>query len=238
MGIIYEEQRRSDSPFIERVWRSRSEGINQFTSIAVFQWDLVVWTHQGKTQAAIQGPETQASLAPVPEDAEFFGILFRPGVYMPHLPASQFINSSASLPDASSRTFWLKGDSWQYPTYDHAETFVERLLRRNVLAWEPVVDDVLRGCQPHMSLRSVQRRFLHTVGLTYRTMQQIERARRAALLLREGKPILDVAYGLGYFDHAHLTHSLRTFIGQTPSQLIDKGSAGELSLLYKTDTFC
>ena len=85
MGIIF-EQRPSDSPFIEQVWQSRSENINSFVSVAVFQWDFVVWKHYGKTYVSIHGPETQATRAPVPDDAEFVGIIFRPGVFMPHLP--------------------------------------------------------------------------------------------------------------------------------------------------------
>jgi AraC-like DNA-binding protein len=68
-------------------------------------------------------------------------------------------------------------------------------------------------------------------------MHQIERARRAAILLQEGISILDTAYELGYFDHAHLTKSLKHFIGQTPTQLIDQSKAEQLSLLYKTDAF-
>jgi hypothetical protein len=33
--IIIDEERASDSPFVERVWRSHSEGVNPFLSIAV-----------------------------------------------------------------------------------------------------------------------------------------------------------------------------------------------------------
>ncbi len=237
MGIIVEE-RLSDSPFVERIWRSHSDDINTFTSIAANHLDLVVWKYQGKTNITLRGPETKATTAPVPEYAEFFGIVFKVGASIPHLPVSQLVDSDATLPDASSQSFWLKGAAWQFPTYENADTFVNRLVREGSLVHEPVVDAVIRGHLRDMSLRSIQRRFLRATGLTYRTMYQTERARRATLLLQNGVSILDTVHELGYFDQSHLTKSLKHFIGQTPAQLMDKNRAEQLSLLYKTDSFC
>jgi hypothetical protein len=235
---IYYELRPSDSPYIERVWHSRSENIDRFTSIGFSQLDLVFTKQRGKISVSLHGPETRASQAPVPEDAEFLGIIFKHGVYIPHLPMHTLVDSGAALPDATGRSFWLNGAAWQFPTYDNAEPFVQRLVRRDVLVREPVVDQVMRGLPPYMSLRSIQRRFLNATGLTYRTIQQIERARKAAILLQEGAPILDTAYNLGYFDQAYLTKSLKHFIGQTPTQLASADRAEQLSLLYKTPAFC
>jgi len=39
---------------------------------------------------------------------------------------------------------------------------------------------------------------------------------------------------LGYFDQAHLTRSLRRFIGETPAKVID--AQKQLSFLYKTSS--
>ena len=68
--------------------------------------------------------------------------------------------------------------------------------------------------------------------MTYATFRQIERARYAAILLREGNTILDVVSRLNYFDQAHLTRSLKRFIGLTPSKIIE--AQKQLSFLYKT----
>lgn len=46
--IIIDEERASDSPFIERVWRSHSEGPTPFLSIAVSHCELVMSRLQGK----------------------------------------------------------------------------------------------------------------------------------------------------------------------------------------------
>jgi methylphosphotriester-DNA--protein-cysteine methyltransferase len=139
-----------------------------------------------------------------------------------------------NLPDAGSRSFWLHRSAWQFPVVDTADTFVERLVRDELLIREPVVQAALQNQLKDRSLRTAQRHFLRTTGLTHSTMRQIERARYATILLRQGRAILDVVYEAGYFDQPHLTRALKHFIGLTPAQLIDRSSDVQLSFLYKT----
>jgi len=70
-----------------------------------------------------------------------------------------------------------------------------------------------------MSQRSVQRHFVRATGMTLSTLQQIQRARRAANLLVGGHPILDAAFEAGYYDQAHLTRSVKQLLGTTPKKL-------------------
>jgi methylphosphotriester-DNA--protein-cysteine methyltransferase len=65
---------------------------------------------------------------------------------------------------------------------------------------------------------------LRATGLTYKTIQQIERARSAVALLEQGAPISDTALELGYFDQAHLGNSLKRFIGKTPARITQKSA--------------
>jgi methylphosphotriester-DNA--protein-cysteine methyltransferase len=97
------------------------------------------------------------------------------------------------------------------------------------------VETALRGQLDDLSVRTARRHFLRTIGLTQKTVRQIERARYAAVLLRDGMSILDVVYKAGYFDQPHLTRSLKHFIGQTPAQIMQKNGAEQLSFLYKTE---
>ena len=62
--------------------------------------------------------------------------------------------------------------------------------------------------------------FLRVTGLTQGHIYQVERANRAAAMLRQGTPIPDTAYLAGYFDQPHLTRSLKQWIGYTPAQVI------------------
>ncbi|MEV0196565.1 helix-turn-helix domain-containing protein [Nonomuraea sp. NPDC050691] len=228
------ESRPSDSPYIERVWRSTSHDVSRMTSIAAAHWDLVFWQHRGQVNVAVLGPESKASQALVPEDATFFGILFSLGTSMPHLPISGLVDGSAEIPDATRESFWLKGSSWRLPDYDNAEAFVRRMVREGVVERDPLVAAALDDASPDVSERTLQRRFVAATGLTRGAIRQIDRARRAAVLIQEGVPIQDVIHRLGYFDQPHLARSLTRYIGRTATRLRDRDPAEPLSLLYKT----
>ncbi|MCF6470253.1 helix-turn-helix domain-containing protein [Nonomuraea sp. MG754425] len=225
------ESRPSDSPYVEQVWRSRSDGVGRMTSVAAASWDLVFWEHRGQVSVAVQGPERRASPAPVPEHSAFFGITFALGTSMPHLPMGLLVDGNLELPGATRRSFPLKGSSWPTPGYDDAEAFVRRLVREDVLVHDPIVAAVLGGRPPGVSERTVQRRFLATTGLTMGAVRQIRRAREAAVLIQRGRPVHDVIHLLGYYDQPHLARSLSRFVGRTATELAGPRPAEPLSLL-------
>jgi len=228
------EERLSDSPFVERIWRTESARAGTFISTAASHSEMVVWKYKGETGLTVRGPETKATPAAAPEDAEFFGIVFKLGTFMPHLPASKLVNHAVTLPEATSKSFWLQGAAWQFPSFENADTFVSRLMREGLLVQDRVVHNVLHDHPHELSIRSIRRRFLQATGLTPKTIQQIERARHALTLLQQGVSILDTVYEAGYFDQPHLTRSLRHFIGQTPAQIAAAYAPDPMSLLYKT----
>jgi len=232
------EERPSDSPYVERIWRSRSEQAESFISIAESHWGIVITKHKGKNVLTVRGPEMQATAAEGRDQAEYFGIQFKPGVFMPHLPANLVMDRrDLNLPEAGSRSFWLQSSAWQFPNFENADTFVNRLVRAGLLVRDPVVDAVLQGEPAGVSLRTVQRRFLQATGLTQNDFFQIERARFATTLLKEGTSILDTALEAGYFDQPHLTKALKHFVGQTPAEIVSESRQKPLSFLYKTKPF-
>lgn len=233
MGLDIED-RPSDSPYIQRVWRSRSHDVQRMTSIATPHWDLVIWEQAGRVSVAFQGPESEAGPAPVPEEATFFGISFALGASMPRLPVSRLVDGAVAVPDVTRRSFRLNGSSWHLPDYENAEEFVRRLVREGDLVCDPVVAEVLRGGSPEVSERTIQRRFVAATGFTRPAIRQIIRARQAAVLIQEGVPIHDVIHRLCYFDQPHLARSLARYVGRTATELRDRGRPEPLSLLYKT----
>ena len=112
---------------------------------------------------------------------------------------------------------------------------MDRLRRRDLLVHDPIVESALRGEPQELSPRSIQRHFLQATGLTQSSIRQIERARFATMLLQQGVSIADTIDETGYADQAHLTRSLKYFIGKTPSQIVRKTEPEQLSLLYKTE---
>jgi len=237
--IIIDEDRPSDSPFVERIWRAHSEGASRpFLSIAESRSELVVTRQHGKLTLTVRGPETKAMpLGNCPADYEWLGILLKPGAFLIPLPARVLVDAAVTLPHATSQSFWLGDSVWQFPDYDNADTFVARLVRDGLLRREPIVGETLQGHLKGPSLRSIQRRFRHSTGVTPSTARQIERARFATLLLRQGVSILDTLHQAGYFDQPHLNRSLKYFIGQTPAQILQQSQPEQLSYLYKTTLF-
>jgi hypothetical protein len=236
MMLFNFEERLSDSPFVERIWRSQTERTGPFLSIAASHWEMVIAKYHGHTTVTVRGPETRVTPFDVTfTGGEYVGIIFKHGAVLPYLPADAIVDGDVDLPDASSKSFWLNGLTWQFPTYDNADTFVDQLVREDVLVRDPVVQSALRGEPQELSPRSVQRHFMQATGLTHGTLRQIQRARQATLLLQEGVSILDTVDTIGYADQAHLTRALKQFIGQTPAQIIGKTETVQTSLLFKTE---
>src|ERR1700716_1718263 len=97
--IIFDEDRPSDSPFVERVWRCHSEGAAPFLSIAASRCELVVGRLGGKVTMTVRGPETRATLlVDCPGGGEWLGILLKPGTFLPHLPTSILVDAGMDLP--------------------------------------------------------------------------------------------------------------------------------------------
>lgn len=229
--LITFADRPSDSPFIERVWRSHSDRAGVFNSIAACHWVMVVTHLKGKTFLTVRGPETKATMADCPPQGEWFGVLFKLGTFMPLMRSTDLRDrNDVTLPNATTRAFWLNGSAWEFPNFENMETFVNRLVRSGLIRGDRMVERALRGEPQNITTRTEQRRVLQITGLTRGAIHQIERARRAACLLRQGTPILDVVHEAGYYDQAHLTRSLQRFIGQTPARIAQ--GQEQLSFLY------
>jgi hypothetical protein len=207
------EQRLSDSPFIERVWRSRSSSAGAFYSMAEPNLELVIAKVDGHTQVILRGPVTRATIVDCPAGGEWLGIRFRLGTQLAKLPTAALLDhQSVVLPSQADGLFWLDRRWWEPPTFDNAEACVARLVAAGIVSRDHLVEAVLGGERRDVGLRSVQRRFLRSTGLTREAFRQIERARHAAHLLQNGAGVLDVVDQAGYFDQPHLTLSLRRLI--------------------------
>ena len=181
----------------------------------------------------VRGPETRASRAFCPADGEWTAIRFKLGTFMPQYPVASLLDhNDKNFPAASARTFWLNGEQWEFPAFDNAESFVARLAGAGLIRRDEAVEAALLGDGRALSQRSVQRHFREATGMTQSTFRQIERARHATTLLKDGMSILDTVVAAGYFDQAHLTRSLKRFVGQTPSDIVR--AIEQLSFLYKT----
>ena len=228
------EERGSDSPLVERIWRTRNERAGEFTSLAASHRELVVARYQGRLGLTLRAPEARAATVFCSIEAEWFGIVLKLGAFVPHLPDTALVNGGIDLPEAGEKTFWLQGAAWEYPTFENADAFVARLVREGLLVRDPVVDAALRDEPQAVSPRWVQHRFVRATGLSQGAIRRIERARYATILLQGGVPILETAVRAGYADQAHLTRSLKHFTGLTPARLARPDNPVSTSFLFKT----
>jgi hypothetical protein len=227
------EHRESTSPYVERVWRCHSSTGGRFFSMAESGIELVVTRLPGLTMVTLRGPVTRAAAIECPAHGEWLAIRFRLGTYFPRFPTSGLLDHhDVHLPAHGRDRFWFAGLSWEIPSFENAESFVERLARAGVITRSHAAEAAEDGDIDWMSRRSVQRHFARTTGLTFSGYQRIERARAAARSLMDGRSILDVTFDTGYFDQAHLTRSIKQLIGLTPAQLIRERP--QLSFSYKT----
>jgi helix-turn-helix protein len=233
MFISFDADRPSSSPYIERVWSCHSTSGGPFLAVASTHWELVITRLAGETIVTLHGPETRPREVFCPPNGEWFAIRFKAGTFMPGLPVHRLINGNdVNLAPAFRGRFRLDDSAWEIPNYDNAEVFVDRLVRRGLLTRSPAVAAALEGDERALHTRTAQRHFLCATGMSHSAMKQIERARFATQLLRDGRPLIEVAHDAGYYDQAHLTRSLRKLIGATPGSIAREER--QLSFLYKT----
>ena len=234
MFIVFDQERPSDSPFVERVWSCHSERHGVFQSVASPLSEIVFTRLQGRVMVTLRGPETRPRAVPCPADGEWLAIRLRAGSFLRGFPTQRLLDGNdVHLPRAGPRAFWVQGSRWQHPDFDNADDFVARLARRGMIARDDVVAAALEGDPRLLSQRSVQRRFRSACGMSFTALRQIERARQAARLLAGGASIIDAQFEAGYYDQAHLTRSLQRYTGLAPGAILRREA--QLSFLYKKE---
>lgn len=228
------DERESNSPYVERVWRCRSQQGGSFLSMPEGNIELIISRLPDLVIVTLRGPVTRAAFVECPAHGEWLAIRFRLGTYFPKIATSALADrKDLNLPLIGADRFWLAGLSWEIPGFESAEDFVARLALAGVIMRMHAVDAAAVGDERWMSQRSVQRHFVRATAMTHRSFQQIQRARRAARLLVGGSSILDAAFDVGFYDQAHLTRSFTRFLGMTPARLARERP--QLSFSSKTE---
>src|SRR5437764_858755 len=116
-----------DASIVDRVWRTRSDAEDTMTSAARTCRQLILSRTQGRLLAGLRGPETRATTAPVPPDAEFLGVRFALGTVLRPHPAASIVDGYVPFPVTDSGRIVIGGEDWEAPTYENVEHFVRRL---------------------------------------------------------------------------------------------------------------
>jgi len=214
------EERQSDSPYIETIMQGESVREGSAIRPAETNWHMIFVRAEGKLRPLVVGPWRSAGVAEWAAGGEILWVKFKLGVFMPHLPFEQLLDNELTMPEGVGPSFWLKSSSWELPSYANVETFVNRLVKAEILVADPVVNAVLNAQTHELAPRTIRHRFQRATGLTQKQIQQVMRAQQAAAMLHQGTSILDVVHDAGYYDQPHLTRALRQWVGYTPAQIL------------------
>jgi hypothetical protein len=219
MSLVF-ESRNSDSPLVQHVGALRAERDSIFSVVPDGSWGLVIYCKAERTEVYLTGTTTRPIPIQVRAGERILSVSFKPSTYLPSLPASDLLDQARLLPLADERSIWWnRHDRLELPTLDSAEDFVAALTKRDQLVQNKAVDAVLQGHSPPMSLRTLQRHFLKTTGMTHNYWSQIQRAQQAMAALHTGKSLAQVAFESGYVDQSHMTRWLKQIVGRTPSEI-------------------
>jgi hypothetical protein len=214
-------RRQSESELVDAI--SHAMYVDQVAADVITPdglWDIVVTKRLGKVEVIQTGLITRPFVLPWESGDEYLAISFKPGVYMPRMPGARMTNRAIVRPAISRQAFQIDCDTMEIPTLENADGLVERLVRKGIIVRDDIVAAATEGRPTGASMRTQERHFKWTLGLTAKQLAQIHRAREAVRLLKQGRRAIEVAGELGYADQAHLTRSLRRFMGKPPGGFV------------------
>ena len=210
------EEKLSQSPLVDTIWRTEDLTDGVYIASADARWDMIFTrSHNGKTKVLLCGPSFKAAQVPYSPGNKHVGICYKPWAVFTDIPITLMLNVTKALPMPTENTFEMQGITWKMPTYENVDQFVAEQEKQGLLRADPIIRDVLENKPVDLSLRSVQRHFVKTIGMSPRRVRQINSARKAVKLLQQGNTLSEVAYELDYADLPHMTRMLRRFTGYT-----------------------
>ena len=225
MAITYEEK-LSQSPLVDFVFQTEDLTDGVYVASADARWDIIFTKcPDGNKRVLLCGPSSETRQVPYYPGYKHVGICYKPWAIFADVPIATMLNETKLLPMVSLDTFIMQGKTWKMPTYENVDQFVAEQENQGLLKADHIIRDVLESKPVDMSLRSVQRHFVKTIGMSPRRVRQINSARKAVKLLQQGSTPSEVAYELDYADLAHMTRMLRRFTGYTANGNKNRGES-------------
>ena len=207
------------SPLVESVTHTRYGEAGSTLMQPDGCWDIVILKGAQGTTVLRTGLTTRAVTHEFSAGDEILSIAFKPSSYMSLMPGEDMRDQGVVLDAIGRDRFSLGSDVLEIPTFDNVDGFIDKLIRSGIVEDNRVVASVVSGHPMAMSERTMQRHFLKTTGVTYKTFTQIGRAQKALALLQQGRPGADVAFALGYSDQPHMIRSVKAIMGLTPREI-------------------
>lgn len=202
-------------PYVQHLWWMRIEEAAEWVDVARETWGLAFTRRTDGTLAAeLVGPAYGHNRLGSGTGDEYWGVDFYAHITMRGVDKPALTGKFVSLP-VRDGYFFIDNDSYKIPAFADLEPFLVELERQGIISNAARALHLLTT----ESLRSNQRRYRQTVGLSRRQAEQIRRAEQAAAMLESGASPAEVAAETGYADQAHMTRVLKNLLGKTPAQL-------------------
>lgn len=208
------EQKPSNLPFIQSTWRARVVQEDEYDDPAKDTWGLAFTKHSdGSLAAELLGQSFGYKVLGSTVGDEYWGVEFYSYVTMRGVDKPKMVGKLVPLEVAEGH-FSIGSDTYKIPTFENLEVFCQDLAEQGIISHTARLLSYQK-----LSLRSAQRRHRQAVGLTHKQVEQIKRAEHAASLLRSGMTLTEVVAETGYADQAHMTRSLKSLLGKTPTKI-------------------
>ena len=207
------QERRSDSVYVESVWRCQALEATTRAVIADPCICISLVTSACSIEVVIAGPKSRPRLLVLPAGYTCITIRLKPGVGLKGYQASDFINDAISTPADCQGVFIYEGISFRFPAFEHAEQLVAELFAAGCLSFTQLHHI------PTQPRRTYSRQIKRFTGISPYKLYQLERIHLALRLLKQGATTGDVIARLNFTDQAHLVHASKQLLGFTPKQL-------------------
>lgn len=190
-----------------------------------------------KNEGFISGQMTQYQNRSLSENSDMIGIRIRIESFAPisNKPLSEFKNKIVDFSSLNVNPYATATQRLSTKSLSDKLAFLENLVLENHNQYLKddlilnVVNDIraLKGNvkvitlakSNFISIRQLERRFKHFLGITVKEFINIIRFQSTAEAIKKCKQssLLHIAYNAGYFDHAHMNNDFKRIAGTNPS---------------------
>jgi hypothetical protein len=167
------ESQPSNYPYIQALGRVHAASDASFTVVPDGSWGLIVHRSGDTTMAYVTAVTTLPIRVNLRTGDEILSVSLAASVYSPNRSAVALLNKAQPLSAAGGRKVWWSHQrKIELPTMETADRFVAALVKDEQLIVDKTVAAVLAGHTPHTSIRTLQRHFIQTTGMTHNCWQQ------------------------------------------------------------------
>lgn len=200
----------SSLPYVDHYWYMTADEGGVYPYPASVQWGFLFVRSGNEISVTLMGPHAKSASIPYEKGQELWGVVFYGQSKLSNVTKAEILNQHINLPLVEEINFKLGDEVFVIPSYQELDGFIGELMDRSLLAMDEISET---------SIRTSQRKYKATTGLTPKQIEQASRVDAALELLYNDMSLVDVAVQAGFADQAHMTREFKILVGRTPAQI-------------------